>query len=58
MKKSIFLSLSFLCFFLVKIHGNEIGNGLYLLIEDRDLRPIETFSMTNNEEFNQLLEAY
>jgi len=58
MKKIIFLSLSFLCFFFVKIHGNETGNGLYLLIENPDLRPIETFSLTKNTEFNKLLETY
>ena len=58
MKRIIFLGLSFLCLFFVKIYGNEAGNGLYLLIEDPDLRPIEEFSMTNNEEFNQLLETY
>ena len=58
MRKIIFLSLSILWVFLAKIHGNENGNGLYLLIEDPDLRPIEEFSKTNNPEFNQLLEVY
>ena len=53
MKKIIFLSFAFLCLFLVKIQGN----GLYLLIEDLELRPIEELSKTNNLEFNQLLEA-
>ena len=58
MKKIIFLILAFLCLFFVKIYGNETGTGLYLLIENPDLRPIEEFSLTKNPEFNKLLETY
>ena len=59
MKKIIFLSLSILWVFLAKTYGSDNnGNGLYLLIEDPDLRPIEVFSLTKNPVFNQLLEVY